>query len=76
VVVGGGVVGAAFVRLRALGGGGGFRERAATTRRFFRHGRAGGWREELTPRQVEAVVREHGEVMRRFGYLPDESEGR
>lgn len=67
---------AAFERLRAQEGAGGFRERAATTRRFFRHGRAGGWREELTPRQVEAVVREHGEVMRRFGYLPDESEGR
>lgn len=63
---------ARFERLQAQETAGGFRERAATTRRFFRQGRAGGWRTELTARQVAAVVRDHGEVMQRFGYLPDQ----
>lgn len=47
----------------------GFRECPMRTRQFFHRGRAGGWRELLTAVQVERIVSEQGEVMRRFGYL-------
>jgi hypothetical protein len=46
----------------------GFRE-SAGGRAFFRKGQAGTWREVLSEEQVSAIVREHGEVMWRFGYL-------
>jgi aryl sulfotransferase len=36
---------------------------------FFRRGKAGGWREELPPVLAEQIVRDHGPVMRRIGYL-------
>lgn len=40
-----------------------------TFRRFFRSGRIGGWREALSRALVERLIAEHGDVMRRFGYL-------
>lgn len=46
----------------------GFRE-GVGGRTFFRKGQAGAWREVLSPQQVSAIVSQHGEVMRRFGYL-------
>lgn len=48
----------------------GFRERPATADSFFREGKVGGWREVLSPSQVDVIVEAHGAVMRRFGYLP------
>jgi aryl sulfotransferase len=47
----------------------GFKEKSPVNDLFFRNGQAGQWRERLTPEQVDRVVRDHGEVMRRFGYL-------
>lgn len=47
----------------------GFRERLAASDAFFRRGKPGGWREELTPAQAARVIEQHGPVMRRFGYL-------
>jgi aryl sulfotransferase len=47
----------------------GFRERPQHACRFFRRGGSGGWREALTDEQVRRIVTDHGEVMRRFGYL-------
>ncbi|MES2044131.1 MAG: sulfotransferase domain-containing protein [Pseudomonadota bacterium] len=47
----------------------GFGENPDTAERFFRAGRAGGWRDILTPDQVATIERDHGAVMRRFGYL-------
>lgn len=47
----------------------GFVEKSLHSDRFFRSGRAGGWREVLTPAQAAAINRVHGEQMRRFGYL-------
>jgi aryl sulfotransferase len=39
---------------------------------FFRQGRVGAWREELTPDLADRIVTAQGEEMRRFGYLdPD-----
>lgn len=47
----------------------GFSERPPDAQRFFRAGRRGGWREQLTPAQVARVVDEHGALMQRHGYV-------
>ena len=47
----------------------GFKERSSNAQRFFRSGRAGGWREELAAEQVDRIVSLHGDTMRRFGYV-------
>ena len=39
--------------------------------RFFRSGRAGGWRQELTPAQAARIEADHAAMMRRCGYLPE-----
>ena len=60
-----------FVRLQAQEREKGFRERSPSAdQNFFREGRAGQWRERLTSAQIERIVRDHGEQMQRFGYLP------
>ena len=47
----------------------GFREKNPHAGKFFRKGKVGDWRSELTPKQVERIVDAHGDVMRRYGYL-------
>ena len=47
---------------------GGFIERSAHGGRFFHSGRAGAWREALPAEAAERIRREHGRVMREFGY--------
>ncbi len=47
----------------------GFREKPKQAQRFFREGKAGQWRDVLTPQQAERIVRDHGEQMKRLGYL-------
>lgn len=60
-----------FARLRAQEKEKGFRERPPhADQNFFREGRAGQWKQVLTPAQVDRIVRDHGEQMQRFGYLP------
>ena len=48
----------------------GFRERSEKSKRFFRQGKTGGWRDVLTRQQVERIVAAHEPQMRRFGYWP------
>jgi hypothetical protein len=48
----------------------GFVERTEHSR-FFREGRSGGWRTNLTDQQIARIVADHREQMTRFGYLPD-----
>jgi len=48
----------------------GFVEKSVNSSRFFRSGRAGGWRDKLTAAQAAAIERDHAEQMRRFAYLP------
>lgn len=60
-----------FENLRAQEEAEGFRERSPKAERFFREGRAGQWKEVLTTEQVDRIVRDHGEQMARFGYLPN-----
>jgi len=59
---------ASFDKLAALERQYGFGEVADRTERFFRAGKAGSWRDLLTGDQVMRIERDHGEVMRRFGY--------
>jgi len=60
-----------FARLKAQEETKGFRERPPSAdQNFFREGRAGQWREVLTPAQVNRIVGDHREQMQRFGYLP------
>ena len=47
----------------------GFREKSPAAGSFFRKGRRGYWREELTPEQATRIIADHAEVMRRLGYL-------
>lgn len=47
----------------------GFVERARGADAFFRRGRAGSWREELTPAQVEAILGRHRPLMTELGYV-------
>jgi hypothetical protein len=60
-----------FERLQAQEAEKGFSERYFSDQRFFREGRAGQWRDQLTRSQIDRIVRDHGEQMARFGYLPD-----
>lgn len=51
---------------------GGFRERSENaSASFFREGRAGQWKEVLTKAQIDRIVKDHGQQMKRFGYLTD-----
>jgi hypothetical protein len=51
----------------------GFRERPTkASGGFFRQGKVGGWREELSPEQVSRIIATHGETMYRFGYLNED----
>ena len=59
-----------FETLREQEGKEGFKEKPEHADRFFREGRAEQWREVLSPQQVAAIVRAHGEQMKRFDYLP------
>ena len=58
-----------FDRLKAQESDKGFKEKPAHTASFFRQGKSGGWRGELTDAQVARIIADHGPVMRRFGYL-------
>tara|TARA_B100000676_G_scaffold285637_1_gene314404 strand:- start:116 stop:973 length:858 start_codon:yes stop_codon:yes gene_type:complete len=66
---------ASFKVLRNQEDKSGFRERSEKAERFFRSGRAGGWRDALSSAQVEAITERHREQMARFGYLDALQEG-
>lgn len=57
-----------FDALRAQEQQHGFRERSLRTQTFFRQGRAGGWRDTLSPAQVARIEADHATVMARLGY--------
>jgi aryl sulfotransferase len=59
---------ASFRNLAEQEAAAGFGERPLPGGRFFRRGQAGAWRDELPAELAEAVVRTHGDVMRRYGY--------
>ncbi|MCH8167874.1 MAG: sulfotransferase domain-containing protein [Proteobacteria bacterium] len=59
----------AFDELRKQEDAAGFVERSPHAGRFFHSGSAGHWRDELAPEAVARIRKDHGEVMREFGYL-------
>jgi len=64
-----------FNRLRAQEQATGFNEKPAKSiSPFFREGRAGQWREILTPEQVSRIVAAHRTLMKRFDYIPRQSD--
>ena len=62
-----------FATMRAQEERDGFDERSPAQERHFRKGVAGGWREALTSQQARRIEADHGEQMRRYGYLPAEA---
>lgn len=67
--ISGAVIASRFERLADQERRNGFSEIPDSAARFFVSGRAGGWRDILTPEQAATVERDHAAVMRRFGYL-------
>jgi hypothetical protein len=64
------VAAAGFATLQRQEAEKGFRERRLeSTAPFFRRGRAGTWREEVSPEQARRLIGSHGLMMRRLGYL-------
>jgi hypothetical protein len=57
-----------FQRLRAQEDAGGFDEKPAKAAKFFRQGRAGAWRDVLTPDQSAQIAHRHAATIARFGY--------
>jgi hypothetical protein len=47
----------------------GFREKPEKAQRFFRDGRSGQWQTVLSEEQIRRVINDHGEQMKRFGYV-------
>jgi hypothetical protein len=52
----------------------GFKEKSSPSKLFFRKGKIGSWKEELSDKQVEQIIKDHGQVMRRFGYLDEKGQ--
>jgi hypothetical protein len=64
-----------FSRLRAQEQAEGFNEKPdKSASPFFREGRVGQWREVLSPAQVARIVAAHRPLMKRFDYVPRQSE--
>lgn len=61
-----------FENLRRQEDEGGFVEKTPKVKNFFRRGRVGGWREDLTPEQVARVVQVNHSGMKRLGYPIEE----
>ena len=62
---------AKFERLREQELESGFREKMRRTKPFFRKGKVGDWREELSDDQVSRIVEANRETMRVYGYLDE-----
>lgn len=58
-----------FDALKAQEGAAGFREKTQASGSFFRKGVVGDGRRVLSPEQADRIVRDHGPVMARLGYL-------
>ena len=48
---------------------GGFKEKMIKSKKFFRKGKIGDWRNYLEDKQVHEIIQNHREVMKKFGYL-------
>jgi|GEM_PF-240430 hypothetical protein len=60
-----------FDKIQAKEKSDGFKEKMGGEA-FFRKGKTGSWREEMTDQQVRQVIVNHHHQMRRFNYIPEE----
>ena len=67
------VHGARFDKLQAQEEQNGFREKPEISTRFFRSGKPMSWRGVVSDDLCSAIVKDHSDVMERFGYLTDGS---
>ncbi len=59
-----------FQKLQSQEAAHGFSERSQHSRRFFRSGQSEQWRNALTKQQIERVIGDHRQQMKRFDYIP------
>ncbi|MCP4153686.1 MAG: sulfotransferase domain-containing protein [bacterium] len=52
----------------------GFQEKFPSCKSFFSKGESGYWRNILNSRQVDTIISQHKDVMKRFGYLNEKNE--
>lgn len=57
-----------FQNLRSQEEASGFPEKPPAAEKFFRVGRAGAWRDFLTPKQAGSIAQSHAKAITRFGY--------
>jgi hypothetical protein len=60
-----------FDQLRQQEQAKGFKEKPKSAETFFREGKAGQWRQQLTRNQIRRIMTDHTEQMRRFGYYDE-----
>ena len=58
-----------FKKLKSQEKEAGFMEKVEGPNQFFRKGKVDSWKSELSKEQQERVMKHHGKVMKRFGYL-------
>ena len=57
-----------FERLKAQEQEKGFKEKSAKSKSFFHQGQIDRWKEELTLKQIEKIMKSNEKMMRKFGY--------
>lgn len=62
---------ATFNSLKSMEYSEGFAEKSPNSETFFRSGRIGGWQSKLSKKQVSEIIKLHGPVMKKLGYLKD-----
>ena len=67
-----GIERSSFENLKKQEAQSGFKEKPEKAEQFFREGKAGQWREQLSRRQVRRIVQDHNIQMKRIGKLTDE----
>lgn len=60
---------AEFDKLKAAEIEFGFREKAPAVKHFFRKGIVDDWKNTLTETQIQRIIHDHGDIMRKYGYL-------